>query len=121
MEQNARKAIRFLEQLRVRGSLLEGSLQWLEEGDFGLKKTFWMYSCRRICRSTNQTNRILKVCKGLSDSRDLPVILVTKDILLRIKAQILGIPAEDFTAEQVAEQEDQLPGTDRSLCAGGSL
>ena len=30
--------------------------------------------------------------------------------MLRIKAQILGIPAEDFTAEQVAEQEDQYQG-----------
>lgn len=45
-------------------------------------------------------NRILKVCKGLAQNREEQVVLVTKDILLRIKAQLLGIKAEDFTTEQ---------------------
>ena len=45
-------------------------------------------------------NRILKVCLGLKETHEEQVILVTKDILLRIKAQILGISAEDFTTEQ---------------------
>ena len=35
---------------------------------------------------------------------------MTKDILLRIKAQILGIRAEDFTTEQVGEHETQYQG-----------
>ena len=51
-------------------------------------------------------NRILKVCKGLEGD----VVLVTKDILLRIKAQIIGVKAEDFTAEQVPERSDQYQG-----------
>lgn len=42
-------------------------------------------------------NRILKVCKGLAGTeKDSQVILVTKDIVLRLKAQIMGIRAEDF-------------------------
>ena len=55
-------------------------------------------------------NRILKVCRGLADSRPEQVVLVTKDILLRIKAQIIGIRAEDFAAEQVFEQDGQYTG-----------
>lgn len=55
-------------------------------------------------------NRILKVCLGLSRDRSEQVILVTKDILLRIKAQILGICAEDFTTEQVFDHEKQYKG-----------
>ena len=39
-----------------------------------------------------------------------PVILVTKDLLLRLKAQLLGIQAEDFEAEQVEEQKLQYTG-----------
>lgn len=41
-----------------------------------------------------------------------PVILVTKDLLLRLKAQLLGIQAEDFEAEQVEEQKLQYTGRD---------
>ena len=50
------------------------------------------------------------MCKGLSESESAPVILVTKDILLRIKAQLIGMPAQDFITEQVAEQEVQYTG-----------
>lgn len=52
-------------------------------------------------------NRILKVCIGLSKESPKQVILVTKDILLRIKAQLLDIQAEDFTTEQVVGHEEQ--------------
>ena len=36
-----------------------------------------------------------------------PVVLVTKDLVLRLKAQILGIEAQDFSTEQVIEEEGQ--------------
>lgn len=50
-------------------------------------------------------NRILKVCKGIREE-EKPVVLVTKDLVLRLKAQILGIEAQDFSTEQVIEEED---------------
>lgn len=53
-------------------------------------------------------NRILKVCIGIkNDNKDMSVILVTKDILLRIKAQILDIQAQDYTTDQAPEEEKQ--------------
>lgn len=55
-------------------------------------------------------NRILKVCKGLKEKNTKEVVLITKDILLRIKAQILGIKAEDFMTDQVAEHKEQYQG-----------
>lgn len=54
-------------------------------------------------------NRILKVCLGLQN-RKTPVILVTKDIVVRVKAQMLGIQAEDFTTEQAPVSEEQYTG-----------
>jgi PhoH-like ATPase len=50
------------------------------------------------------------VCKGLKETSKEQVILVTKDILMRIKAQLLGIKSEDFTTEQVAGGGDQYSG-----------
>lgn len=43
-----------------------------------------------------------------------PVVLVTKDLILRLKAQILGIEAQDFSTEQVIEEEGQYSG--RQIC-----
>ena len=61
-------------------------------------------------------NRILKICLGLSQTEERQVVLVTKDILLRIKAQMIGIRAEDFTSEQVREDTDQYRGRTDVLC-----
>ena len=52
-------------------------------------------------------NRILKVCKGLKeDNKSAYVCLVTKDIVLRIKAQIIGLNAEDYTTEQIRADDE---------------
>ena len=56
-------------------------------------------------------NRILKVCKGLADAdKNDQIILVSKDIVLRLKAQILGIPAEDFEKERISDNDAQYTG-----------
>ena len=49
-------------------------------------------------------NNILGTARALHDRRpDRQVIIVSKDINLRIKAAVLGIPAEDYTNDQVLE------------------
>jgi len=54
-------------------------------------------------------NRILKVCKGLMEKGE-NVTLVTKDIIVRLKSQMLGVTAEDFTTEQSPKYEEQYTG-----------
>lgn len=46
-------------------------------------------------------NRILAVAFNLGREGRRPVILVTKDLNLRIKADALSLPAEDFTSDKV--------------------
>jgi PhoH-like ATPase len=46
-------------------------------------------------------NRILAVAKGLLQEREGSVILVTKDLNLRIKADVVGIKAEDFHTDTI--------------------
>ena len=56
-------------------------------------------------------NRILKVCLGLQkDYPEEQTILVTKDMLLRIKAQMLSITAQDYTTDRIAKKEEQYSG-----------
>ena len=74
-----------------------------------------MCKCRTAGKPSEDKpdNRILKVCKGIREE-EKPVVLVTKDLVLRLKAQILGIEAQDFSTEQVIEEEGQYSG--RQIC-----
>ena len=54
-------------------------------------------------------NQILGVVRGLKDletKRD--VVLVSKDINMRVKARVLGLQAEDYTNDKVLEDTDLL-------------
>ena len=96
---HAREAIRRLENLRLQGNLLEGS-PLKNGGTVRVEANCVHVELPESLPDDKMDNRILKVCRHLMDGR-LPVVLVTKDILLRMKAQILGIRAEDFLQEQV--------------------
>ena len=106
---NARRVIRYLEQQRQKGDLLKG-VELKSGGMLRVEKNFVNVKLPEDLSAEVMDNRILKVCLGLAQSREEQVILVTKDILLRIKAQILGICAEDFTTDQVLEHENQYSG-----------
>ncbi len=105
---NCRQAIRYLESLRTKGSLYEGIN--LDSG--GMLKIETNYNSIEIPEGFYRDtcdNRILKVCKGLIENGN-NVILVTKDIIVRLKAQMMGVPAEDFTTEQSPEFQSQYTG-----------
>lgn len=54
-------------------------------------------------------NQILGVVRALQKERqDRQVVLVSKDINMRIKAHALGLPAEDYFNDQVLEDKDLL-------------
>ena len=106
---NARKCIRLLEELRQKGNLLEGVS--LENGGIcRVEKNFVDVELPVDLSLEVADNRILKVCLGLKKSRKEQVVLVTKDILLRIKAQVLDLCAEDFISEQVIAHDRQYTG-----------
>lgn len=107
--QNARSAIRYLEGLRQRGDLLE-EVSLESGGTLRVEKNFVNVRLPDDLPEDKMDNRILRVCRGLAESGPEPVILVTKDILLRVKAQMIGVQAEDFVTEQVSGREEQYRG-----------
>lgn len=61
-------------------------------------------------------NQILGVVRALQRDRpDRLVVLVSKDINMRIKAHALGLPAEDYFNDQVLEDKDLLYSGIRAL------
>jgi len=67
----------------------------------------------------NVDNYILGTARGLQEKhRDRTVIIVSKDINLRIKATVLGIPAEDYSNDQVMDDVSLLYTGHEELAAG---
>ena len=106
---NVREVIRCLEVLRSSGSLVDG-VRMDNGGYLRVEKNYLGVELPPDMPEHKSDNRILKVCKGLKEKNTKEVVLITKDILLRIKAQILGIKAEDFMTDQVAEHKEQYQG-----------
>ncbi|MGD9848648.1 MAG: PhoH family protein [Desulfuromonas sp.] len=100
---NARHVSRQLDQLRASGSLVDGVP--LENG--GMLHVL-LYSSQQAAgfssdlRLDRADNRILASAVALKQSCDCPVIFVTKDTNLRIKADALGLKAQDYQSDKVA-------------------
>ena len=108
---NARASVRLLEEYRNKGNLLEGVV--LETGGIlRIEKNFVHVELPPDLPEDKADNRILKVCKGLADSRksEQEIVLVTKDLILRLKAQMIGIRADDFITEQISPDDAQYTG-----------
>lgn len=105
---NARAAVRKLEWYRQKGDLLQG-VALSGGGILRIEKNFVHVELPPDLPDDKPDNRILKVCRGLAET-DEQVILVTKDIVLRLKAQIMGIQAEDFEREQISDDDAQYTG-----------
>ena len=107
---NARAAVRKLESYRQKGDLLQG-VKLPGGGILRIEKNFVNVELPPDILDDKPDNRILKVCKGLAETeKEGQVILVTKDIVLRLKAQILGIRAEDFERERISDADAQYTG-----------
>jgi PhoH-like ATPase len=104
---NARQVSRFLDELRKKGSLAEGIT--LESGGSLRVEIYEERVMKRLppeLREERGDNRILAVAVDVKERADnLPVIFVTKDTNLRIKADAIGLVAEDYESDKVAIEE----------------
>ncbi|MCR5666147.1 MAG: PhoH family protein [Eubacterium sp.] len=107
---NARQAVRILEHYRNKGDLLEGVLL-PNKGTLTIEQNYVDVKLPTDLPDDKSDNRILKVCMGLSrDYEEQEVILVSKDLVLRLKAQIVGIDAQDFQREQITDEDMSYTG-----------
>jgi PhoH-like ATPase len=100
---NARQVSRILDELRQKGSLSAGIT--LESGGnlrVALLNNEMLRHIPSELSDQKSDNRILAVAAEAKSSADqVPVILVTKDTNLRIKADAIGIDAEDYESDKV--------------------
>lgn len=104
---NARKTGKILDDLRKTGNLKDGVITE-NGGIIRVEMNFKNVELPKSWKDSND-NRILQVCLGLKELGE-NVFLVTKDVFERIKADVVGIVAQDFHAEQVPSVDDQYKG-----------
>jgi PhoH-like ATPase len=103
---NARQVARYLDEFREQGRLREGVP--IGEGKGSIRVLFSERQLPPELRNGHSTtdDRILAVALDLRDREaQLPIVFVSKDTNLRIRADALGLPTEDYDAEGVALDE----------------
>lgn len=123
---HAREVIRRLHALRAQGPLTDRVP--LACGG-SLRVVFPKEPCR-VYRDHQRDNDILAVCTEVVASKravgdDSPTVLVTNDILLGVKADALGVPAETFRATEAPEEytghlDAYLSAEDFAVFGGGA-
>ena len=94
-----------MENLLIQGNLVAG-VDTEQGGIIRIEKNYVDMQLPPDMPEDKMDNRILKVCLGLQkDYPEEQTILVTKDMLLRIKAQMLSITAQDYTTDRIAKKE----------------
>ncbi len=98
---NARTASRTLDGLRSTGHLSEG-VSLKNGGSLRIELNHQtIINVPKGLDPEKHDNRILAVAYNLAQEETRPVILVTKDLNLRIKADVLGIQVEDYINDKV--------------------
>jgi PhoH-like ATPase len=99
---NARKVVRLLDSLRTSHSLAQGV-----ELEGGGRLIVYCEPDRVLSGSDGPADlEILRVSQAIKQSEPaVPVIIVTKDINLRIRADAAGLRAEDYTSDSVQLSE----------------
>lgn len=112
--ESARYVNRFLDRLREFGSLLEGVRI---PDDFAHDQTIRISLCEDLSilpeglRDDRGDNRILATALNeVEVLNETAVIVITKDINLRVKCDALGIDAEDLIKDQVTESDSDYSG-----------
>jgi len=105
---NARQVIRELDKLREKGSLVEGAKLGGRKGTLTVRG-YADYKLPSDMSMQDPDNQILAtVLNCISNNTTTPVVLVSQDINVRVKADALGITAEDYTTNQIVEKAEEI-------------
>lgn len=112
---NARYVSKLIDKFREKGKLHE-RIQLENGGTFRIELNHRSFvQLQEIFVEKTNDNRILAVAKNLSleeqaKQNGKPVILVSKDVLVRVKADALGLQAEDYLSDRVIEVDNIYTG-----------
>ncbi|MBO8171166.1 MAG: PhoH family protein [Bacillaceae bacterium] len=109
---NARYVSRLLDGFREKGKLHDG-VPLDSGGSIRVEINHRSFArMQDLFMEATNDNRILAVALNIQEEekqkeKGKPVILVSKDALVRVKADVLGIPAQDFLSDRVVHEFSQ--------------
>ncbi|MBU8682543.1 PhoH family protein [Bacillus haynesii] len=112
---NARRVSKLIDDLRLKGRLYE-NVPLPNGGSLRIELNHRSFQqLQEIFIEKTSDNRILAVAKNLSLEEETkeggrPVILVSKDMLIRVKADAIGLMSEDFLHDRVVDNDDIYSG-----------
>lgn len=110
---NARQVSKIIDRLRTLGKIDKG-IPLENGGHFRIELNHRSFiKLQEIFDEKTNDNRILAVALNLKLEQEKkkdgsPVILVSKDVLVRVKADAVGLQAEDFLSDRVVEYDDHI-------------
>ena len=108
INENARIAVRLINELRSKGKLTEG-ITMDNGGILQIDCNSYDVELPASWNLNKTDNRILQVCKALQNKGE-SVFLITKDVMERIKADIIDVATEDFESEMAPKLNEQYKG-----------
>ena len=109
----ARYVNRFLDNLRKEGNLNKGVE--IENGQTIRVEINHTTNVPEGLDPLDADNRIISVAKHLTNTLDLKVTVITKDINFRVKCDALGIYAEDYYKDRIVLSEKQIFNGQREI------
>lgn len=112
---NARHVSKLIDGLRTRGNIHE-RIPLDNGGIFRIELNHRSFhQLQEVFVEKTNDNRIIAVALNLSNEEKekeggRPVVLVSKDVLVRVKADAIGLAAEDFLSDRVVEVNDSYSG-----------
>lgn len=108
---NARQFSRFVDVLRAKGSLAHGVSPDNNESTIFINTDLMFAGLSAELDTVKADNRILMTALALQKQHPrYRVELISKDINLRIKADVYGVTAKDYEPNRQSEQEDMYEG-----------
>ncbi len=110
---NARQVSKIIDRLRTLGKIHKG-IPLESGGTFRIELNHRSFvKLQEVFNEKTNDNRILAVALNLhleeeKKENGRPVILVSKDVLVRVKADAVGLQAEDFLSDRVVEYDDNI-------------
>ena len=104
---NARQTIRALDELRELGNLCEGVTLPDSTGRI-IARSFDAQDIPSELDSTDADNQIISTALTCVRESEAPLIVVTRDINMRVKCDALGLKTEDYEPDKVIDSSEDL-------------
>tara|TARA_R110002020_G_scaffold342405_1_gene556906 strand:+ start:827 stop:2128 length:1302 start_codon:yes stop_codon:yes gene_type:complete len=104
---NARQTIRALDELRELGNLCEGVTLPDSTGRI-IARSFDAQDIPSELDSTDADNQIISTALTCVRESEAPLIVVTRDINMRVKCDALGLKTEDYEPDKVVDSSEDL-------------